>query len=74
MAGRIIEMREALKGELESLGTPGDWSHITKQIGELAWLVSLLVLIEGNAKRREDRRTDALLGLVSSRHVLLHRT
>lgn len=30
---RIKEMRKALRNELERLGTPGDWSHITKQIG-----------------------------------------
>lgn len=33
MAHRIIEMREALKAELVQLGTPGNWDHITKQIG-----------------------------------------
>mmetsp|Transcript_30637 Transcript_30637/g.5518 ORF Transcript_30637/g.5518 Transcript_30637/m.5518 type:complete len:97 (-) Transcript_30637:211-501(-) len=26
---RIIAMRSALRGELEKLGCPGDWSHIT---------------------------------------------
>lgn len=33
MAGRIIAMRRALVGRLAELGTPGDWSHIVKQIG-----------------------------------------
>jgi aspartate aminotransferase len=33
MAGRIIDMRKALVKELHALHTPGDWSHITKQIG-----------------------------------------
>lgn len=33
MSGRIIEMRTALRGKLESLKTPGTWNHITDQIG-----------------------------------------
>ncbi|KAK1759155.1 pyridoxal phosphate-dependent transferase [Echria macrotheca] len=33
MSGRIITMREALRGKLEELGTPGTWNHITDQIG-----------------------------------------
>ncbi|KAI0198068.1 pyridoxal phosphate-dependent transferase, partial [Astrocystis sublimbata] len=33
MAGRIIEMRKALRGKLEEMGTPGTWNHITDQIG-----------------------------------------
>jgi aspartate aminotransferase len=33
MSGRIIDMRRALRSALESLKTPGDWSHITTQIG-----------------------------------------
>lgn len=33
MSGRIIEMRAILRKELESLGTPGSWKHITEQIG-----------------------------------------
>jgi aspartate aminotransferase len=33
MAGRIIDMRETLVARLKELGTPGDWSHVTKQIG-----------------------------------------
>ncbi|KAI5777756.1 pyridoxal phosphate-dependent transferase [Geopyxis carbonaria] len=33
MAGRIIEMRKALVEKLTELETPGDWSHVTKQIG-----------------------------------------
>ena len=33
MSGRIIEMRKALRGKLEKLGTPGTWHHITDQIG-----------------------------------------
>lgn len=33
MSGRIIDMRNALRGKLEELGTPGKWNHITDQIG-----------------------------------------
>jgi aspartate aminotransferase, cytoplasmic len=33
MSGRIIDMRKALRGKLEQLGTPGTWNHITDQIG-----------------------------------------
>eukprot|EP00658_Telonema_sp_P-2_P000628 TRINITY_DN10233_c0_g1_i5.p1 TRINITY_DN10233_c0_g1~~TRINITY_DN10233_c0_g1_i5.p1 ORF type:complete len:318 (+),score=89.04 TRINITY_DN10233_c0_g1_i5:264-1217(+) len=33
MSSRINDMRIALRGELERINTPGDWSHITSQIG-----------------------------------------
>ncbi|KAJ2765067.1 Aspartate aminotransferase, cytoplasmic, partial [Coemansia nantahalensis] len=33
MSARIREMRTALRSRLEALGTPGDWSHVTSQIG-----------------------------------------
>lgn len=33
MSGRIKDMRKALRSELEELGTPGSWNHITDQIG-----------------------------------------
>jgi aspartate aminotransferase, cytoplasmic len=33
MSGRIIEMRKSLKSELDRLETPGNWDHITGQIG-----------------------------------------
>ncbi|KAK4198352.1 putative aspartate aminotransferase [Triangularia verruculosa] len=33
MSGRIITMRQALRSKLEELGTPGQWNHITDQIG-----------------------------------------
>ncbi|KAI0735222.1 PLP-dependent transferase [Earliella scabrosa] len=33
MANRIIEMRDRLYDNLVSLNTPGEWSHIKKQIG-----------------------------------------
>jgi len=33
MSNRINEMRTSLRSALEQIGTPGDWSHITSQIG-----------------------------------------
>jgi len=33
MSNRIIQMRALLVQHLTKLGTPGDWSHITSQIG-----------------------------------------
>ena len=33
MSHRILDMRKALRSELERLKTPGTWSHITSQIG-----------------------------------------
>lgn len=33
MSGRIIDMRKSLKSELDRLETPGNWDHITGQIG-----------------------------------------
>jgi len=30
---RMNKMRQLLRKNLEELGTPGDWSHITSQIG-----------------------------------------
>lgn len=33
MSGRIKDMRKALRSKLEELGTPGQWNHITEQIG-----------------------------------------
>ena len=37
MADRIINMRQGLRQRLEKLGTPGDWSHITTQIGMFSY-------------------------------------
>ncbi|MDP2434832.1 MAG: aspartate aminotransferase [archaeon] len=37
MSERIIEMRRALFQELKDLGTPGEWSHIVKQIGMFSY-------------------------------------
>lgn len=33
MAGRIADMRKALRARLEELGTRGQWDHLTSQIG-----------------------------------------
>merc|ERR1711990_413744 len=33
MSNRILDMRKMLRSNLEQIGTPGDWSHITSQIG-----------------------------------------
>ncbi|TRY61538.1 hypothetical protein TCAL_04172 [Tigriopus californicus] len=33
MSSRIIEMRQGLRERLEKLSTPGQWNHITEQIG-----------------------------------------
>ena len=33
MADRIISMRQQLYEAIQARGTPGDWSHIIKQIG-----------------------------------------
>jgi len=37
MSGRIQQMRKALREKLEQLQTPGDWSHITSQIGMFSY-------------------------------------
>jgi len=37
MAGRIHNMRLALRTKLEELGTPGSWNHITDQIGMFSY-------------------------------------
>lgn len=37
MSSRINEMRQVLRAELERLKTPGDWSHITTQIGMFSY-------------------------------------
>lgn len=33
MADRIISMRQQLYDALQARGTPGDWTHVLKQIG-----------------------------------------
>jgi aspartate aminotransferase len=37
VSGRIISMRERLREELHKLKVPGDWSHITSQIGMFSY-------------------------------------
>lgn len=37
MSGRIQEMRKSLRENLEKLKTPGNWSHITSQIGMFSY-------------------------------------
>ncbi|CAG2116263.1 unnamed protein product, partial [Medioppia subpectinata] len=37
MASRMRQMREQLRQHLEALETPGDWSHITRQIGMFSY-------------------------------------
>ncbi|XP_017777730.1 PREDICTED: aspartate aminotransferase, cytoplasmic [Nicrophorus vespilloides] len=37
MSTRIFEMRKALRGALERLQTPGNWDHITTQIGMFSY-------------------------------------
>ncbi|CAG9766522.1 unnamed protein product [Ceutorhynchus assimilis] len=37
MSSRIIEMRKRLREELETLRTPGNWNHITEQIGMFSY-------------------------------------
>jgi len=38
MGDRIAKMRIMLRHELEKLGTPGSWTHITDQIGMFSYL------------------------------------
>ncbi|KAJ5310782.1 uncharacterized protein N7443_003243 [Penicillium atrosanguineum] len=38
MSERILQMRHALFDELVKLGTPGDWNHITNQIGMFTYI------------------------------------
>jgi len=38
MSSRIIDMRSGLRKRIEDLGTPGDWSHITTQIGMFSYV------------------------------------
>ena len=37
MSGRMKEMRQVLRQELENSGSKHDWSHITSQIGMFAF-------------------------------------
>jgi len=37
MSSRIINIRAELRKRIEDLGTPGDWSHLTSQIGMFSY-------------------------------------
>jgi len=37
MSSRILSMRKGLQERLEKLGTPGNWDHITRQIGMFSY-------------------------------------
>ncbi|RPB26061.1 PLP-dependent transferase [Terfezia boudieri ATCC MYA-4762] len=50
MSGRIIEMRQRLYNKLVELGTPGGWTHITKQIG----MFSFTGLTEAQVRRLKE--------------------
>ena len=47
MATRIQTMREKLANTLKHLGSPHDWSHISKQIGMFAFTVLKILLFQG---------------------------
>lgn len=51
MSGRIREMRAALRAALEALATPGDWSHVTEQIG----MFSFTGLTEAQVRRMREQ-------------------
>jgi len=50
MAQRITVMRDALRDQLESLGTPGTWNHITDQIGMFSYTGLDLAQVERMVK------------------------
>jgi len=51
MSSRIMDMRKALRGKLEELGTPGTWHHITDQIG----MFSFTGLKEDQVKQLQEK-------------------
>ncbi|KAJ2193255.1 Aspartate aminotransferase, cytoplasmic [Coemansia sp. RSA 530] len=46
MSARIMDMRTQLRARLEKLGTPGDWSHVTSQIGMFSFTGLNLAQVE----------------------------
>jgi len=58
MSKRIQDMRAMLLAELKTLGTPGDWSHITSQIG----MFSFTGLTPAQAKAMVDDHHIYMLG------------
>ena len=57
MADRIILMRKILFDELQRLKTPGNWEHVTKQIG----MFSYLGLSPVQSKQLQDKRIFVML-------------
>jgi len=57
MSGRIRRMRKALLDELVHLKTPGNWDHITKQIG----MFSYLGITREQSKALQDMRLFVML-------------
>ena len=59
MSGRIIKMRKVLYDALVSLNTPGDWTHITSQIGMFSFTgltpAQCKVLSQDDSKHRAAR-------------------
>ncbi|KAK3075637.1 Aspartate aminotransferase, cytoplasmic [Teratosphaeriaceae sp. CCFEE 6253] len=51
MSGRIKDMRKALKEHLDKLETPGNWDHITNQIG----MFSFTGLNEGQVQKLREQ-------------------
>lgn len=49
---RMNDMRQALRAELERLNTPGDWSHITKQIGMFSFTGLTTAQVDKMVKER----------------------
>jgi hypothetical protein len=46
MADRIIGMRKALKENLEKLGSPLSWEHITNQVNTTLIIVDIVRVIQ----------------------------
>jgi aspartate aminotransferase, cytoplasmic len=57
MADRIMRMRKILRDELVQLQTPGNWDHITRQIG----MFSYLGLSKAQSQALQDRRMFVML-------------
>lgn len=73
MSGRIITCREQLVAKLKEQGTPGDWSHIMKQIG----MFSFTGLTEEQVKKLREEwhiymTKNGRISMVSSIPAALH--
>jgi len=62
MSGRILKMRQALFDNLKTLSTPGDWSHVIKQIGMFSYTGL-------NAKQVEMMKNDFSVFLLGSGRI-----